>query len=152
MNCAPMSETSIQTTEDAFLGGQLRIRQPRSGHRAGHDAMLLAAAGAAREGGRGGEFGAGGGGAGLGGAETGGGAREGDRVVEFGAGVGVAGLAVAKRCAGTRIVLVEIDPALAELARRNASANGIKAKVIAMDVVSTGRDFAAAGIVPDSVD
>ncbi len=25
-----------------FLGGQLRLRQPRSGHRAGHDAILLA--------------------------------------------------------------------------------------------------------------
>ena len=31
-------------TEDAFLGGRLRLRQPRKGHRAGHDAMLLAAA------------------------------------------------------------------------------------------------------------
>jgi tRNA1(Val) A37 N6-methylase TrmN6 len=125
MNCAPMIENAIETTEDAFLGGQLQVRQPKSGHRAGHDAMLLAASVAA---------------------------REGDRVVEFGAGVGVAGLAVAKRCAGIRIVLVEIDPALAQLARGNAAANGIKAKVVAMDVVSTGRDFAAAGIVPDSVD
>ena len=44
MNCGPMSETLADTTEDAFLDGQLRLRQPRSGHRAGHDAMLLAAA------------------------------------------------------------------------------------------------------------
>src|SRR3954453_1607793 len=123
-NCGPMIDPG-EFTEDAFLGGQLRLRQPKTGHRAGHDAMLLAASVAV---------------------------REGDRVVEFGAGVGVAGLAVAKRCAGIKIVLVEIDPALAQLARGNAAANGIKAKVVAMDVVSTGRDFAAAGLVPDSVD
>ena len=35
---------SGEFTEDAFLGGQLRLRQRKSGHRAGHDAMLLAAA------------------------------------------------------------------------------------------------------------
>ena len=69
-------------TEDAFLGGQLRLRQPKSGHRAGHDAMLLAAATPA---------------------------CPGDRVVDFGAGVGAAGLAVAKRVAGIALVLVEID-------------------------------------------
>src|SRR3954468_13885718 len=125
MNCGPMTESSIETTEDAFLRGELRIRQPKSGHRAGHDAMLLAASVAA---------------------------REGDRVVEFGAGVGVAGLAVAKRCGGIKLVLVEIDPVLAHLARGNAAANGIKAKVVAREVVPTGRDFAAAGLVPDSVD
>src|SRR5947209_10154564 len=124
-NCGPMTESTIVPTEDAFLGGQLRMRQPKSGHRAGHDAMLLAASVAA---------------------------REGDRVVEFGAGVGVAGLAVAKRCSGIKLVLVEIDPALAHLARGNAAANGIKAKVVAIDVGSTGRDYTAAGLPPDSVD
>src|SRR4030088_3039664 len=46
-------------TEDAFLGGRLRLRQPKSGHRAGHDAMLLAAATSARAGDRGVDFGAG---------------------------------------------------------------------------------------------
>ena len=47
-----MSEAATDTTEDAFLGGQLRLRQPKSGHRAGHDAMLLAAATPARSGDR----------------------------------------------------------------------------------------------------
>ena len=32
------------TTEDAVLGGRLILRQPRRGHRFGHDAILLAAA------------------------------------------------------------------------------------------------------------
>src|SRR3954447_445023 len=84
-NCGPMTEPDIETTEDAFLGGSLRLRQPKSGHRAGPDPMLLAAAASA---------------------------RPGDRVVEFGAGVGAAGLAVAKRVAGIEIILVEIDQVL----------------------------------------
>jgi tRNA1(Val) A37 N6-methylase TrmN6 len=112
-------------TEDAFLGGQLRLRQPRSGHRAGHDAMLLAAAMAA---------------------------RSGDRVVDLGAGVGAAGLAVARRVAGVKLVLVEIDAALADLARGNAAANAIAAEIIVLDVTSEAGAFAAAGLAPDSVD
>src|SRR5438132_9286431 len=97
-NCAAMTERLRETTEDAFLGGQLRLRQPKAGHRAGHDAMLLAAATAARPGGR---------------------------VADFGAGVGAAGLAVAKRVPSVRIVLIEIDEALAALARQNATSNAI---------------------------
>ena len=62
------------------------------------------------------------------------------------------GLAVARRVAGIEIVLVEIDAGLAELARGNAASNGIAAKVIAMDVASGADAFAAAGLIPDSVD
>jgi tRNA1(Val) A37 N6-methylase TrmN6 len=112
-------------TEDAFLGGQLRLRQLRSGHRAGHDAMLLAAATPA---------------------------RSGDRVVDFGAGVGAAGLAVARRVAGVRLVLVEIDAALAQLARGNAGLNAIAAETIVLDVSASAEAFAAAGLAPDSAD
>jgi tRNA1(Val) A37 N6-methylase TrmN6 len=121
MNCEPMTET----TEDAFLGGRLRLRQPKSGHRAGHDAMLLAAATAA---------------------------RAGDRVVDFGAGVGAAGLALATRVPAIQIVLVEIDEGLAELARGNAALNRIEASVVAMDLASGAEVFAGAGLAPDSVD
>jgi len=114
-----------ECTEDAFLGGRLRLRQPKSGHRAGHDAMLLAAATPA---------------------------RSGDRVVDLGAGVGAAGLAVAKRVAGIELVLVEIDEGLAGLARGNAAANAIAADVIILDATSAADVFAAAGLSPDSVD
>jgi tRNA1(Val) A37 N6-methylase TrmN6 len=124
MNCGPMTDAS-ELTEDAFLGGRLRLRQPKSGHRAGHDAMLLAAATLA---------------------------RPGDRVVDFGAGVGAAGLALATRISGIQIVLIEIDEALAELARGNAAANRIEAKIIAMDLASGAEAFAGAGLAPDSVD
>ena len=114
-----------QFTEDAFLGGRLRLRQPKSGHRAGHDAMLLAAATPA---------------------------RPGDRVVDFGAGVGAAGLAVARRVAGIELVLVEIDEGLAGLARGNADLNAIAADVVVLDVTADAAAFAAAGLGPDTVD
>jgi tRNA1(Val) A37 N6-methylase TrmN6 len=112
-------------TEDGFLGGQLRLRQRKSGHRAGHDAMLLAAATPA---------------------------RSGDRVVDLGAGVGAAGLAVARRVPGIELVLVEIDAALADLARGNAAANAIAADVIVLDIAAAADAFAAAGLSPDSAD
>ena len=78
-------------------------------------------------------------------------ARSGDRVVDFGAGVGAAGLAVAKRVAGIELVLIEIDQALAALARANAAQNAIAADVIVLDVTSAAA-FTAAGLAPDSAD
>src|SRR5262249_60468488 len=52
-------------SDDAVLGGRLRLLQPRRGHRFGHDAILLAAAVAAKAGDRGVELGAGGGAGGV---------------------------------------------------------------------------------------
>ncbi|MFY9600132.1 MAG: hypothetical protein WAR02_07855 [Pseudolabrys sp.] len=49
MNSVPMV-TDSETSEDAILGGRLRVRQPMRGHRVGHDAILLAAATGARTG------------------------------------------------------------------------------------------------------
>ena len=120
-----MSDLACQVTEDAFLGGRLRLRQPKSGHRAGHDAMLLAAATPA---------------------------CPGDRVVDFGAGVGAAGLAVATRVAGINVVLAEIDETLAEMARANAIGNAIAAEALVLDVTASAESFAALGLGPDSVD
>ncbi|MCK1651643.1 methyltransferase [Bradyrhizobium sp. 149] len=120
-----MSEALADLTEDAFLGGQLRLKQKRVGHRAGHDAILLAAATEA---------------------------KAGDRVVDLGAGIGAAGLALARRVPGIRLGLVEIDPELAELARANAAANAIAAETIVLDVTADAQAFAASGLAPDSVD
>lgn len=120
-----MSEPVLEFTEDGFLGGQLLVRQLKTGHRAGHDAVLLAAATAA---------------------------RPGDRVADLGAGAGVAGLAVAKRVAGIDLVLVEIDAGLAGLARANAKANAIHADVIVLDVEADAATHGAAGLAPDGVD
>jgi tRNA1(Val) A37 N6-methylase TrmN6 len=125
MNCARTSDLPQALSDDAFLGGRLRLKQPVSGHhRAGHDAILLAAATPA---------------------------RSGDRVVEFGAGVGVAGLALARRVPGIVLSMVEIDPALANLAAINAAANGITAEILRLDVGTDARAFAEAGLGPDSV-
>jgi tRNA1(Val) A37 N6-methylase TrmN6 len=121
----PMTGARSDVGEDAFLGGRLRLYQPLSGHRAGHDAMLLAAA-------------------------TPG--KPGDRIVDFGAGVGAAGLAVATRVAGIDLVLVERDETLADLARRNAVLNGIAAQVRTLDVTGRAEAFANVGLGPDSAD
>jgi tRNA1(Val) A37 N6-methylase TrmN6 len=112
-------------SEDAFLGGRLRLRQPLRGHRAGHDAILLAAA-----------------------TEV----LPGERVVEFGAGVGAAGFAVARRIDRVGLTLVEIDEDLAALARENAALNGIACDVVVLDVAAKGEAFSAAGLAPDTAD
>lgn len=125
MNCARMSETALDVTQDAFLGGRLILRQPRAGHRAGHDAVLLAAATQP---------------------------RPGARVAELGAGVGAAGLALARRAGPIDLVLVEIDPALAALAQGNAAVNAIEAEVLVLDATAPAHVFLEAGLPPDSVD
>lgn len=115
------------TTEDAVLGGRLVLRQPLDGHRVGHDAILLAAATSA---------------------------RAGDHAVDLGAGVGAAGLALARRIEGLAVTLVEVDPALAALARENAARNGLgeRVRVVCLDVAAPASAFAAAGLAPGSAD
>ena len=116
---------SVEVTEDAVLGGKLRLKQPSGGHRVGHDAILLAAACPA---------------------------NAGERVVDLGAGVGAAGLALARRVDGAKVVLIEIDAALTALAAENAHLNGLSARVsaIALDVAAPSRAFTAAGLAPES--
>jgi tRNA1(Val) A37 N6-methylase TrmN6 len=108
-------------TEDAALGARLTLRQPRKGHRFGHDAILLAAAT---------------------------GARSGERIVDLGAGVGAAGLALATRFAGVTITLVDVDPDLADLAAENAKLNRLDHRVrsVVLDVSASEQSFAAEGL------
>lgn len=115
-----------ETTDDAVLGGRLRLLQPKRGHRVGHDAILLAAAT---------------------------GARAGELAVDFGAGIGGAGLALAWRVSGLRVTLVEIDPALAALARENAGRNamGERVHIIAGNVEDVAA-LAGAGLREASAD
>ena len=116
----------LATSEDAVLGGRLRLRQPLRGHRVGHDAILLAAA-------------------------TGG--RAGEHAVDLGAGVGAAGLALAARVAGLKVTLVELDAALCALAADNARLNKLddRVTVLACDAEDVNA-LAAAGISSGSVD
>ncbi len=122
-----MSAERAGVSEDAVLGGKLIVRQPRRGHRVGHDAILLAAA----------TF-----------------IRAGDRAVELGAGVGAAGLALARRVEGVAVTLVEIDPALAALAVENAARNGLgdRVRVVCLDVASPLKAFAAQGLAAGKAD
>jgi tRNA1(Val) A37 N6-methylase TrmN6 len=116
-------------SRDGFLDNQLVVDQPLSGaHRAGLDAVLLAAA--------------------LPQGTTG-------HVVDLGAGVGVAGLAVARRLPETAVTLVEIDPDLARLALGNAALNSGMAgrvDVIVADVLASAAERRAAGLVEDMAD
>lgn len=122
-----MSVSLGDVSEDAVLGGKLVLRQPRRGHRFGHDAILLAAAVPA---------------------------RSGEHAVELGAGVGAAGLALARRVAGLKVTLVEIDAQLTALGRDNAARNGLGARVgtACLDVAAHPAAFAAAGLAPGSAD
>jgi tRNA1(Val) A37 N6-methylase TrmN6 len=116
-----------ETTDDAILGGRLRLKQMRRGHRVGHDAILLAAATDA---------------------------RAGDHAVDLGAGVGAAGLALAVRVPDVTATLVEIDPILTDIATANIAANGLAERVraVTLDVAAVPEDFAAARIDPGSTD
>lgn len=120
-----VADRGEDVTDDAVLGGRLRLIQKRRGHRVGHDAILLAAATAA---------------------------SSGDHVVDLGAGIGAAGLAVAARVAGASVTLVEIDPELAALAGENAQRNGLadRVRTTVLDVAAPADAFVTAGLPPDS--
>lgn len=94
-------------TRDAFLGGRLHLFQPRDGYRAGIDPVLLAASIPA---------------------------RPGQSVLELGCGAGAAVLCLATRVPDLSSVGVELQPAYAELARRNAHDNRIDLAVVTADL------------------
>jgi tRNA1(Val) A37 N6-methylase TrmN6 len=104
--------------EDALFDRRLRLRQPAKGYRAGTDAILLAACAPA---------------------------DPGPIVLDAGSGVGAVGLAVALRAPKTQVLLVEIDPVVAELARQNIVLNQLEARgrVIVADVLVPSRRRAA---------
>jgi tRNA1(Val) A37 N6-methylase TrmN6 len=114
-------------SEDALLGGKLVLRQPRRGHRFGHDAVLLAAATPAQPG----QF-----------------------AIELGAGVGAAGLALARRVDGLTVTLIELDASLTALARENAVRNVLAERVraVCLDVAAPPPQFASAGLTPGVAD
>lgn len=107
-------DASPSIVTDAFLGGRLWLRQPGKGHRAGTDAVLLAAAVPA-------------GFSGL--------------ALDAGAGAGAAGLALALARPHARICLVENDPFMAALARDNLGLNGLANRgcVAQADILSPSR-------------
>lgn len=117
----------IDSSDDAVLGGRLRLLQPRTGHRFGHDAILLAAAVHA---------------------------MAGERALELGSGVGAAGLALAARIGELSVSLVEIDASLVELAQENVERNGLAVRVSThcLDATAPAAAFAEAGLATASFD
>lgn len=101
-------------TRDAFLGGRLHLLQPRSGYRAGVDPVLLAASAPA---------------------------RTGQSVLDLGCGAGAALFSLAARVPGLTLWGVELQPAYADLARRNAEINGIKAQIVTADLTALPQDL-----------
>lgn len=107
-----VASSDIVVTENALLGGRVRLRQPEKGYRAGMDAALLAAAVSA---------------------------RPGERIVEAGCGAGAVLTQIAARCPGVALTGLERDPVAAGLARENAALNGLGERMaIVTGDVATG--------------
>jgi tRNA1(Val) A37 N6-methylase TrmN6 len=123
--------TATTTTRDAFHRGAFHLVQPaRKGHRAGTDAMMLAAA--VPDGFSG-------------------------RVADLGAGAGAAGLAVLSRCAHASAVLVERSTEMAFYARATLELPGNanfrdRAEIIEIDVTAPGKTRHQAGLEDNSFD
>jgi tRNA1(Val) A37 N6-methylase TrmN6 len=111
-------------TQDLLLGGRVHLAQPAKGHRAGTDAVLLAASAPV---------------------------RSGDVVIDVGAATGAVGLMAAVREKDARFVFVERDPGLVELCRRNCRDNDVQGEVAAADVLDKS-SRQAAGLMPESAD
>ncbi|GGB59315.1 methyltransferase [Roseibium aquae] len=131
MNRPSGSAASEETTRDAFLGGRVHVFQPAHGrHRAGLDAVYLAAA--------------------LPDTVTG-------HVVDLGAGVGTAGMCAAARLPAITVTLVDVDPVVVALAEKgladpeNASFAG-RVGLIAGDITAKGSARHQAGLLPGLAD
>jgi len=115
----------MNETLDAISGLGVVLRQRRTGHRVGLDAVLLAAAAGPPA----------------------------DRIVDVGAGVGAVGLALARRFPACQADLVEIDPEIAALAHANADSNGLSERVrVAIADVTSPAARRAAGLVDGAAD
>ena len=101
-----------EPSEDALLDGRLRLRQPTGGYRTAIDPVFLAAAVPA---------------------------GPGCRALDLGCGVGAAGLCLLARAPGAFVTGLELQPALAELARDNAALNGLADRfgVVCGDMTAT---------------
>ena len=112
----------MRVTEDRFLGGRLLLCQPAKGFRAGSDSVLLAAAVPA---------------------------VSGETALDLGCGVGAGALCLAARVAGVRVVGLDLQSEMVELARQNAAHNNLEmqAEFHVGDVADP-----PAALAPDSFD
>ena len=89
-------------TKDSFLGGGIKIWQPKNGYRAGIDPILLAATVNV---------------------------SEGQKVLDLGCGVGTASFAIGYRVKNIELHGIEIQKVFADLADLNSKENGIELKL-----------------------
>ena len=89
-------------TKDSFLGGGIRIWQPKKGYRAGIDPILLAATVNV---------------------------SAGQKVLDLGCGVGTASFAIGYRVKNVELYGIEIQKVFADLADLNSKENGIELQV-----------------------
>lgn len=110
----PFAEDEL--SRDDFLGGAVRLWQPKDGYRAGVDPVLLAASIPA---------------------------KTGETVLELGCGGGAALACLATRVPGITCTGVEMQPAYAALAQRNLEDNGLAGTVHCADLSSLPPDVKA---------
>jgi tRNA1(Val) A37 N6-methylase TrmN6 len=121
-----MGEWERNFTEDNLLGGRVRLVQPRRGHRAGTDAVLLAACvDPAPE----------------------------ETVYDLGSGVGAVGLMLAVRT-GASVAFVEKEDDLIGICAANIELNGLvgRARVIDADILARPAARWEAGLRRESAD
>lgn len=99
-------------TDDKFLMGRLRLLQPARGYRAATDPVLLAAACPA---------------------------TAGQSVLDLGCGAGAAALCLSARVPDLSLAGLELQPEYADLARRNATRNGMTMQVECGDISAMPR-------------
>ena len=109
-----IDQAADAVTDNGLLAGRLRFRQPRVGYRAAIDPVLLAASVPA---------------------------AFGDSVVDLGCGAGAAMLCLAARVDAVRIVGLDVDGDLVDLARENLAANRFSGRASA--------DIADVAALPD---
>lgn len=98
----PATFAEAELSDDAFLCGRLHLLQPVRGYRAATDPVLLAAACPA---------------------------RPGQSVLDLGCGAGAASLCLVTRVPDLALAGLELQPAYADLARRNAARNHVAMQV-----------------------
>lgn len=118
----PRERARRPLTDDAFLGGALSVLQPARGFRAGIESVLLAASVPA---------------------------PPGARLIEPGMGAGVAALCLAHRVGGAHVTGLEIEPALAKLARQNAARNRMADRITVLEGDVAAPPAALAGALFD---
>lgn len=93
---------TVETLDD-FLGGSVKLIQPKDGYRVSMDTVMLAACVPA---------------------------QAGDRVIEGGVGSGGAAICLARRVPGVSVHGLELQDRMLEYARRNIAFNGLEGRVL----------------------